>query len=1097
MKQRFTHLHCHTGYSLLDSMVRIDALAKAIKEMGHDACAITDHGSLAGIVKFTDSCKKYGVKAIIGQEFYIAPDSRFRKKYTKGEHYSSHLILLAKTSEGWDNLRTLSSLAYTEGFYQRPRIDHALLAKHSAGLIATTACMGGDISVHLKAGMDAEGEGKVEFDPELAAAKMAWYSSIFEDRFYIELQEHANEAQTGINDWYRAYYPPEMIFASADCHYLLQSDWDTHDTLLCCRTAASKDDPDRWRFPTDQCWLKTTEEMAELFSPQELDNAYKIGDSVEFELPLRKQFFMPILPHDILLSETPEAVFRRECITGLIDRMYGEGTCMHNEADLDWTELFEEIDQVYKDRLNYEMDVFIKAGFIEYALILWDLMRWCKEEDILTGDGRGSGAGSLVLYALGIVNVDPVMRNCPFERFINPGRLENFAPPDVDLDFPKTRRREVIAYLRRRYGTDNVCQIGTYASLGPSGLIRKLAAPLNIFPETVSKLTAIIPEGEASQQGAGAAAEEHGLNLDEVWRQSEQFRKTVTGMGETGTWLMHYARGLQNLGTHSSTHASGVIITNRPVRDIVPMMVANTNDPKKAMTLAQMDMFDVEAMGLIKFDILGLDTLDVLKDTQDYIRKFEDHEFDFNNINLDDQSSYDVLCSGRTAGIFQASGGGFGRLLRPTRPESVDDLAVLTSLCRPGPTLAGATDSYIKRRNGTESISYDIPELEGILGKNLGVLAFQEDIMAIANQLAGFTLAEADELRKAMGKKDAAKMAKQRPQFIQGMDDHGISPHEAEKLWDKLVPMAQYVFNRSHAMAYSYTTAKCAWAKAHHPSYFYAAAMTADKTGTNKGANLSMFFREATDIGIKFLHPDINLGEAEYNAISREEIMLGFRGVRGCGEKAVDNILAERKENGPFLSRADFRKRLPAGKANKTVLEALINAGAFDSLDGVSAEVTADFLLNEFNLFGFFLSGHYIDVMRPEWEGESPDLTTLLDVLSDDRKERISYQSKYGRKHKFDHLEKHVRVIVSKLTKKKSRRDGKFMLMLEVEDETAGMKMIINQGQLKKFDEPVIAKGAVLDLHGRKEDQERFPGSFGPSKLSVIVRGSAALTEEE
>lgn len=1082
----FTHLHVHSAYSLLDSMVRIGSLADAIKEHGQTACALTDHGTLAGAVKFTDAMLKRGLKPILGMEAYIAPDSMFRKKYAKGEHYASHLILLAKTAEGWDNLRTLSSLSFVDGFYRKPRIDHALLAKHSRGLIATTACMGGDVSVYLKAGLDADGEGKVAFDPELASAKMAWYASIFEDRFFIELQEHGHETQSAINDWYRAYYPQEMTFASADCHYIKQEDWDTHDTLLCCGIVKQKNDPDRWKFPSQECWLKSTEEMSELFYPQEIENAYRIGESIDFILPLRKQWFMPELPAHVTRhgQEAVEEVFTRECLTGLVTRYHGKEFMVEaNEYPV--IDIFEELPQVYQDRLNYEMSVFIKAGFVEYTLILWDLMRYCESNDIFTGDGRGSGAGSLVLYALGITNVDPVHRDCPFERFINPGRLENFAPPDVDLDFPKSRRGDVISYLRETYGAERVCQIGTYASLGPAGLIRKLGIPLGISHDIVNKLTAIIPEGEASQQGSGAASEEHGLNLDEVYKQSEQFRILINGLGEIGRWLMFYARGLQNLGTHSSTHASGVIITNRPVGDIIPLMVANANDPKKRLVLGQMDMFDIEAMGLVKFDILGLDTLDVLADAQRMIRANEDPNFDFRNIDLDDPGIYDLLCAGRTVGVFQASGGGFGRLLAQAQPRSVEDLAVLTSLCRPGPTLAGATESYLKRRQGSEQVTYTINELEPILGKNLGVLAFQEDIMAIAHQLAGFSLAEADELRKAMGKKDMQKMEKQRPQFIQGMDDHGISPHDAEKLWDQLVPMAQYVFNRSHAMAYSYLTAKTAYAKVHYPGYFLAAAMSADTSGTNSGANLPLFVRDAQISGCYFFPPEINSALAGYQAMSSTNIMLGLLSVHGVGQSSVDAILEERNRNGIFKSRQDFRDRIAPRAANKAVLEALVQSGAFDRLEGTHREKTVERLNQEFALFGFYLSGHPIAELREQWEEEVQGLASLADIESDNDKERVMYHGKFGRKYVFKFREYQVRTVVSKVTKKKSKGTGKFMLMLEIEDETGGMKMIVNAGQIQKFGNPSITKGSVLHMHGRKEDGN-WAGYFSPSQLVVL-----------
>ena len=1081
----FTHLHLHTAYSLLDSTNRIESIADRIKEMGQTAAAITDHGTLAGAVKFTDAMKKRGLKPILGMEAYIAPDSRHRHKYPrvptgefdengkekmKDAHSASHLILLAKTAKGWDNLRQLSTLSYLEGFYKKPRIDHETLERYSEGLIATTACMGGDISVHLKAGLDVEGEGKAVFDPELAEVKLAWYVSVFGPDFYIELQEHGeHSAQRAINDWYRERYPAEMIFASADAHYLIESDYDVHDILLCCNVQKPQHDPNRWRFPTDQAWLKSTEEMLELFSIQEVENTMKIADSVEFELPLRKQFYMPELPADILEGNSAEYKFRNECIRGL-ERRLG----LHEE---------EPMPENYAQRLDYEMEVFINpsksfdANFVTYALILWDLMDWCARTEIFTGDGRGSGAGSLVLYALGIVNVDPILRDCPFERFINPGRLQNFAPPDVDLDFPKSRRQDVIAYLRERYGEENVVQIGTYASLGPAGIIRKLAIPLGIDHSTVSKLTSIIPEGEATQQGSGAASEVHGLSLDDVWKQSETFRHIVTKMGDQGKWLLHYARGLRNLGTHASTHASGILITDRPAGELVPLMTGKGDN--KDLVLAQFDMFDVEAMGCIKYDILGLDTLDVLAAVQQYIRDFEDASFSFDQVDLDDPAAYALLSSGRTMGIFQASGGGFGRLLPQSQPRSVEDLAVLTSLCRPGPSLSGATATYLRRRQGLEPVTYPIPQLESILGKNEGVLAFQEDIMAIAHQLAGFSLSEADELRKVMGKKQIDKMPKYQRMLVDGLEEHsGISPHEGEKLWEQLVPMAQYVFNRSHAMAYSYTTAKCAWGKAHYPAYFLAAAMSADSSGTNSGANLPALVRDAQYAGCVMVKPNINTSQRGFTPLNRTAIQLGLLSIRGVGEAAATVILAEREANGPFESIEDWRLRVPARSANALVQTALERAGAFGE--------TQDNLADEFELFGFYLTDHQCARMRPGWLIECPDLETIEAINADDDKERKMIHTKFGRKPVWQFKEKHLRAIVTKVTKKKSKRDGSFMLMIEVEDETGGIKLIINAKQLIKFESPSITKGATLDMRGRKSDPTKWLGYFEPSSLSVL-----------
>lgn len=1072
----FVHLHCHTGYSLLDSMIRIPELAEKVAEHKMSACAITDHGNLAGVVKFTEAMLKKGVKPILGEEFYIAPDSRFRNKYGKGEHRYSHLILLAKNEIGWKNLMALSTKAYTEGFSMKPRIDKALLREHHEGLICTSACIGGDVAIYLKGGLDFEGSAKVPYDPARAAENIAWYFNLFEDDFYLEVQSH-DDAHDAIAEWYRARYPASQIVATADAHYLNAADCDTHDTLLCCGTYARKADPERWRFPTDQCWVKTEEEMWGRFLPVEIENTVRVAEKVDFELPLRKQFHMPMLPDDVAEGDSI-AKFKRECWNGLGQRIWSAWGTVVDEHTAE-TEPF----YPYVKRLEYEMAMFIKAEFVEYALLLWDLMRWCAERDILTGDGRGSGAGSLVLYSLGITNVDPIARDCPFERFLNPGRLERFAPPDVDLDFPQDRRQEVIEFLRQRYGEDQVCQIGTYGTLGPAQLIRKLQKPLDIDYGLMERMCKLIPDGESSIQGSGAAGNVSGMTLDDVYMKVPQFQQIVDQMGDLGKWLMHYGRGLAKLGTHSSKHASGICITNQPVANLLPLMM----DAERERVMAQLDMFDVEALGVIKFDVLGIKTLTGLAYVRDMIRKHVDPEFDFAKVDLDDPEPYRLLHEGRTSGIFQAEGGGFGALLPQIKPSTVEHLCALTSLCRPGPKISGITDRYVRRARGEEEVTYKIPQLEPILKRNYGVMAYQEDIMAIAHQLAGFTLAEADDLRKIMGKKQRDKMPGQREKFLRGLEAHsGISPALGEELWAEIAAFAEYGFNRAHAMAYSYLTAKCTWAKWYYPAYFLAGAMSLEVQGDGK--ELPALLSDARHLGVTLLPPDINDGQEEYHAMDRKSIRVGLLGIRDVGEKAVEAILRERALNGPYKSKDDFRNRLPAKAVNVKVFTALQAAGAFDSLDGRTRLVTTERLIEEFNLFGFFLSGHPCNLMRDTWKAQDGEIVTLADVESEWEREAYYVQGRHGRTRKFGFQERTVCAVVTKFETKKSKRaDGKIMLFMDIEDETGRSKMIINQTQLQKMGNPAIAKGSILKIRGRKADPDRFAGHFDALAIEPLL----------
>jgi len=1055
-------------------MVRIDSAVKKIADDGQKAIAFTEHGNLASVVKAYDACHKYGVKQIIGMEAYIALDSRHRKHYLKGESYAAHLIILAKTEQGWNNLKTLSTLAFTEGFYKKPRIDHEILARYSDGLIVTTACLGGIIAQRLSRGLDGEGEGKCAYSEEIARGECQWFQSTFGDNFYAELQWHGAEStQEKLNTWYRQNFSKEQIICSSDCHYLNEEDYDSHDTLLCCNTAAQKHDPDRWRFPTNQCWLKTTDEMSALFNPWELENTQKIADQVEFELPLRKQWFVPELPFDIYPANSfheadKERTFQDKCWGGLCEKLN--------------IPILSIIPQEYAERLEYEMTVIIKAGFVEYILVLWDLMQFCKREDIMVGCGRGSAVGSLVCWVLGITGVDPITRKLPFERFINPGRLERFAPPDIDLDFQKERRQEIIQYLRDRYGEKNVCQIGTYSTFGPAKLVKKLCQVLGIDLGIANKITAIIPEGESSLQGAGPAAEPHGLSLDDVWTQSHEFRQIIESLGEPGLYLLHYARGLRSLGTHASTHASGIIIASKPVNEIIPLMVAKSTGTKEEIILAQLDMQDVEAFGLIKFDILGLITLDILKSVERQIRKNDDPNFSFDNINLDDPQIYTLLTSGRTMGIFQAAGGGYVRLLQQAKPTCVEDLAVLNSLCRPGPMLSGDTATYIARRNGQEQVHYLFSELKPILEKELGVCAFQESIMAIANQCAGFSLAEADDLRKVMGKKQVDKIPKYKEQLINGLIEHShITREIGETLWGQILPMAEYVFNRSHAMAYSYLTAQTAWAKYYYPAYFLAACLTAENSSTKD--NIPTLIRDAQIAGCFLMPPDINYSGKGFIALDKKTIMLGLDCIRGVGPASVEHIVEEREKNGYYQNSINWRERIPARHATSKVLDALHQSGCFDQVDNVTTAITLE---KEYDLFGFHISGHPCQVGRSQWQKEVANLVTLQEIEDDWRMEKQMSFTKYGQRRIEKYIEHRTRVMITNIIKKKSKKDGKFMYMIDLEDESFTMKMIINAAQMNKFNNPELKKGMIVDLLGRKSNPDKWKGYFDVSILKVI-----------
>jgi DNA polymerase-3 subunit alpha len=1094
MGSHFVNTHVHTAFSLLDSMVRIPTLVKRVVELGQTACAITDHGTLAGAVKFTETCLKAGVKPLIGQEFYISPDSRLRRKYPKGSHTASHLIIFAKNEVGWQNLMKLSSIGFVEGFYRKPRIDKETLYNYSDGLIVTSACIGGDVATYLKGGVDPEGDHKVDYSRVRALGNADWYMDVFEDDFYFEMQSYGRAYQEEVNAFYRRNFPASQLIASADCHYVFPHEYDTHDTLIACQSVSHKNDPHRWRFVSDQFYVKSEEEMLQHFHRNEVWNTGALADKIDFELPLRKQYFMPELSFDITGVNTNQT-FVQACIDGLRDRLGIEEEIqsmfiideMKDGTTQTHYKLNSYYDETYIARLEYEINVFVKAQYVEYALLLWDLKLWCKREKIFTGPGRGSGAGSLVLFALYITDVDPIQYNCPFERFINPGRLANFSPPDVDLDFPQSKRGIVLDYLRARYGMDRVCQIGTYASLGPAALVRKLKVPLGISEDDIAELTASIPTGEGSVQGRGAAGDiGSSMTIEDVLMQSVGFRKKIEQMGETGRLIIEYGRGLAFLGDHASTHASGLIITNRPVDQLAPLMTVKGNASTRDV-MTQMDMSDVEALGLIKFDILGLKTLDVIAYVQEQIRSNHDPSFDFlEHVDLNDPAPYRLLHAGRTIGIFQVEGGGFGSLLPQAKPESMEEISILTSLCRPGPMQAGITQLYIARKQGIQQVAYDIPQLEPILNRSLGCIVYQEDLMEIASKCAGYSLAEADDLRKIMGKKQRDKMPYHKQKFLTGLAAVcNVDEIAGNKIWDQLESMAEYVFNRSHACAYSMITVWCCWAKYYYPSYFIAAAMTSETLGDGK--ELPALLQDARHLGVTVARPDVNQSDLHYHAVDTQNVRIGLLGIHGVGNAAVTAIIAERTARGPFLSRDDFRARIAPRAVNAGVVEALDKAGAFDLLDGRQRRVTVDSLLEELQLFGFFLSGHPCERLRSFWLRSSPDLQTIAQIQASRRTTVMQKWTPHGTKRVEEYVPMLMRGVVTRYASKKSKsKAGEILHFFDVEDETGVVKIFLKQKNFDKLGLLTIDKGMGLEIFGAKSMQASRVGYITPTLIRYI-----------
>jgi len=881
----YVPLHLHSEYSLLDGAIRLKELVEQAAAFRMPAVAITDHGNLFGAVEMYRRATKAGVKPIIGSEVYITSGNRLEKRHGHdSEDASFHLILLARDNHGYRNLVSLVTRAYTEGFYYRPRIDHDLLEQYSGGLIGLTSCMKGEIPFYLQKGM-----------LDKAREKALLYKHILgPENFYVELQDNGLPEQEDLNrklfDLARELHIG--IVATNDCHYMKREDARAHDILLCIQTGKTVNDKNRLRMQSDGFYFKSPEEMKHAFReiPEAVLNTRAIAErcSVEFKLGAN------LLPRYELQGESPDSFLEALSRTGMHNRL-GE-----NPGD------------VYNQRLGRELAIIAKMDYASYFLIVWDFIRHAREQGIPVGPGRGSAAGSLVSYCLGVTDIDPVKYNLLFERFLNPERI---SMPDIDVDFCKDRRSEVISYVAEKYGKDHVAQIITFGTMAAKAAIRDVGRALDMPYGEVDRIAKLIPNTV------------HITIQDTL--QSEAQMKAMYDNNPKIKELIDTAMRLEGLSRHASTHAAGVVISPAPLTDYTPLY----RSPSDGSIMTQFDMLSIERIGLLKFDFLGLKTLTVINKTLTYI-KDNGKELSFKDISFDDQKTYDLLSSGNTTGIFQLESAGMRDLLIKISPNRFEDLIAIVALYRPGPMGSGMIDEFIKRKKGKIPVKYDLPQLKEILDETYGVILYQEQVMRIANKLANFTMGQADILRKAMGKKKPEEMEKQKETFIQGAVANRIPEKKAIRIFDLMAYFAEYGFNKSHSAAYAYVAYQTAYLKAHYPVEFMAATLSADMDNTDKIVKSIAGCRE---MEIEILPPDINQSGKEFTVVGGS-IRFGLEAVKGVGSAAIESITETRNETGPFTSVSNFLERVDQRKVNKKVVEGLIKAGAFDSLEGTRSQ---------------------------------------------------------------------------------------------------------------------------------------------------------------
>ena len=879
----FTHLHVHTEYSLLDGSNKIKEYVARVKKLGMDSAAITDHGVMYGVIDFYKEAKAQGIKPILGCEVYVAPGSRFDKEAGNNEDRYYHLVLLAENNEGYQNLMKIVSIGFIDGFYYKPRVDIETLETYHEGIIALSACLAGEIPRYIMRGMYEE-----------ACKSALRYQNIFgKNNFFLELQDHGMPEQKQVNQSLLRM-SREMgieLVATNDVHYTYAEDVKPHDILLCLQTGKRLSDEDRMRYEGGQYFVKSPEEMATLFpyAPEALENTYKIAQRCNVEI----EFGVTKLPkYDVPEGYTSWEYLNKLCWDGFAER-YPDDTGK------------------LRDQLTYELSIIQKMGYVDYFLIVWDFIKYSRDHGIAVGPGRGSAAGSLVSYTLGITNIDPAKYQLLFERFLNPERV---SMPDIDVDFCFERRQEVIDYVVRKYGKDRVAQIVTFGTLAARGVLRDVGRVMDMPYAFVDSIAKMVPQ-------------ELNITLDRALKTNPEF-KTLYDTNEQVRELVDMSMRLEGLPRHTSMHAAGVVISQKAVDEYVPLSRAQDGS-----LTTQFTMTTLEELGLLKMDFLGLRTLTVIQNAVRMAEQGHGCKIDVDHIDYNDKAVLDSLGTGKTDGVFQLESTGMKNFMKELKPQSLEDIIAGISLYRPGPM--DFIPQYIRGKNHPETITYDCPQLESILEPTYGCIVYQEQVMQIVQKLAGYTLGRADLVRRAMSKKKAAVMQQERQNFVCGNEaegvpgciSRGIPENVANKIYDDMIDFAKYAFNKSHAAAYAVVAYQTAWLKYYYPVEFMAALMTSVIDNSTK---VSEYILTCRQMNIGILAPDVNESESAFS-VSGGAIRYGLNAIKSIGRPVIESIIAERKAGGPYVDLSDFIHRLPGKDVNKRVVENLIKSGAFDS----------------------------------------------------------------------------------------------------------------------------------------------------------------------
>ena len=1050
----FVHLHLHTQYSLLDGANKVSNLMPRVAKHGMSAVAMTDHGNMFGAIDFYRTAASHGVKPILGCEMYVAPNSRFDKQRMGAEDHEHggnfHLILLAMNQDGYRNLCRLVTAGFTEGFYRKPRVDRELLRELNGGIIALSGCLSGELA-----------KAMLRDDGKRARAAAEEYASIFDDRFYVEVQANHLPEQEKVNpaliELAREMSLP--LVATNDCHYLKAEDSEAHEVLLCVQSSKVMSDENRWRFGTDQLYVKTPEEMEAEFShcPDAIANTVAIADRCNLELSFGN-FYFP--NYEVESGNTLEENLEHTARAGLEERL---GPLRTRK---DWSA---EKEQEYLDRLAYELKVIGEMGFPGYFLIVADFIGYAKSQGIPVGPGRGSAAGSLVAYALKITDVDPIQYQLLFERFLNPGRK---SMPDIDVDFCYERRDEVIRYIKEKYGEDKVAQIITFGTLKGKQAIKDVGRALEFSYGETDRIAKLYP---APKQG-----KDHPL---ETALDMEPRLREVRERGDREQKLFEHSLKLEGLLRHASKHAAGIVIAPNPLVEHLPLYV-----DKEKNVLTQYAGPDVDTIGLIKFDFLGLKTLTLIYDVVRRIKESRDLEIDLNTIPLDDRATYQSLTRGDTVGVFQMEGSGIRKLITQLKPSCFEDIFAVIALFRPGPLDSGAAEQFIKRKHGKESVSYPHPLLEPVLKETYGVTIYQEQVMQIAQLLAGYSLSDADNLRRAMGKKKKEVMQEERAKFLKGTAENKIKDKLAGEIFDAMETFAAYGFNKSHAASYALISYQTAYLKTHYPQEFMAGLTSLEMGDTNKTyKNIA----ECRVHNIPVLPPDVNESGEDFT-VRGKTIRFGLGAVKGVGSKAIE-VIQEARQDGPFTDVYDFCTRVQSSQANKRVMESLIKCGAFDSFETPRAQLLAgieeamkwaaqkasgDGNVNQMGLFakgsadpthpelpqidewpdieklnkeretlGFFITGHPLDKYVGRLHGVTSMTTEKLKTRSHQEKVRLAG-------------------VIQSL-KLKNNKKGDRYATLTLEDKAGGVEVIVWPEAYRRqeteihSDQPVLMSGSL------------------------------------